>query len=122
MPVDTTLLPLPCHAVIFVSQRTADDNGYGDATVRMAELGAQQPGFLGIASARAADGAGITVVFYQSAEAAKQWGRNPEHRAVMQTARERWYESYAIYYAEVAGGHGWQKGPTGHDARAEPSV
>jgi heme-degrading monooxygenase HmoA len=109
MPANTTLPQLPCHAVIFISQRTPGDNGYGDAVARIGEIGARQPGFLGIASARAPDGAGITVVFYETAEAAKQWGRNPDHRAVIRTGIEQWYEKYAIYYAEVNAGHKWEK-------------
>lgn len=109
MPIDTSVHPLPCHAVIFISQRTPGDNGYGDAAARIAEIGATQPGFLGIASARAPDGAGITVAFYESAEAAKAWGRHPDHRAVIRTGLEQWYEKYAVYYAEVSDGRAWQK-------------
>lgn len=107
MPFDTSLRPVPCHAVIFISQRTPGENGYGEAAERLLEIGAQQPGFLGITSVRTADGAGITVAFYRTAEDARQWGRHPGHRALMQTGRDQWYESYVIYYADVAGGHDW---------------
>ena len=103
------LLPLPCHAVIFVSQRLPGDHGYDDASARMMELGSSQPGFLGISSARSADGHGVSVVFYETAEAARAWGRNPEHRDTMRMGQDNWYESYTIYYAEVARGHEWQK-------------
>ena len=93
--------PTPCFAVIFISQRTPGDNGYGDAAKRMEELGSTQPGFLGIESARGPDGKGITVAFYESEEAARNWGRHPEHRAVQQQGRESWYEHYSIYYSVV---------------------
>ena len=36
----------PYYAVIFSSQRTADDNGYADMATRMLELAVKQPGFL----------------------------------------------------------------------------
>jgi heme-degrading monooxygenase HmoA len=102
------MVPMPCHAVIFISKRAVAEDGYGEALERMKALGTTQPGFLGITSARGADGLGITVVFYDSADAAKAWGRHPEHRNVMQQARElEWYEHYTIYYSEVGSGHAW---------------
>ncbi|MEP1583986.1 MAG: antibiotic biosynthesis monooxygenase, partial [Marinobacter sp.] len=42
----------PYYAVIFSSHRTDGDNGYGEMAERMAELAAQQPGYLGMESAR----------------------------------------------------------------------
>jgi antibiotic biosynthesis monooxygenase (ABM) superfamily enzyme len=53
----------PYTAVIFTSLRTNGDNGYGTMAERMEELAAQQPGYLGIESAR--DGIGITVSYYE---------------------------------------------------------
>ena len=76
----------------------------------MEELGSQQPGFLGIESVRGADGKGITIAFYESEEAARNWGRHPEHRAVQQQGREQWYEGYEIYYAHVEKGRSWKAG------------
>ena len=55
MPFAQTPEP-PYTAVIFTSTRTAGDNGYGVMAARMEELAAQQPGYLGIDSAR--DGLG----------------------------------------------------------------
>jgi hypothetical protein len=49
----------PYYAVIFSSQRTEGDRGYANVADRMAELAAQQPGFLGIETVRGADGFGI---------------------------------------------------------------
>jgi len=63
----------PCYAVIFPNQRTgADDAGYAAAAQRMVELAADQPGFLGIDSARGADGFGITVSYWATQEAIAQ--------------------------------------------------
>ena len=42
----------PYYAVIFTSRRTEVDNGYDAMAARMVELAAQQPGFLGVESAR----------------------------------------------------------------------
>ena len=46
----------PYYAVIFTSLRTEGDRGYGRMAERMIELAAQQPGFLGVETARGADG------------------------------------------------------------------
>lgn len=50
----------PYYAVIFSSLRSDGDLGYGQAALRMLELAREQPGFLGVESARE-DGLGITV-------------------------------------------------------------
>src|SRR5688572_33176500 len=54
----------PYYAVIFTSQRTEGDRGYGQMAERMVELAAQQSGFLGVESARSAEGFGITVSYW----------------------------------------------------------
>ncbi len=51
--------PHPYYAVIFTSVRTAVDDGYGEMSDRMMALAVQQPGFLGVDSAR--EEVGITV-------------------------------------------------------------
>ena len=57
----------PYTAVIFSSQRTdADADGYDATTAEMERLAATQPGYLGIESARGADGFGITVSYWRS--------------------------------------------------------
>jgi len=58
----------PYYVVIFTSLRTEVDAGYAEAAQRMLELAAQQPGFLGVESARS-DGLGITLSCWQSEEA-----------------------------------------------------
>ena len=63
----------PYYAAVFTSLRTDGDRGYGHMAKRMAELAAQQPGFLGMESARTADGLGITVSYWSSEEAIAAW-------------------------------------------------
>ncbi|QDO96796.1 antibiotic biosynthesis monooxygenase [Ferrovibrio terrae] len=91
----------PYYAVIFSSQRTEGDNGYGAAADRMAELAAQQPGFLGMESTRGADGFGITVAYFDTEENIRAWKRNMEHAAARQKGREVWYAHYEIRIARV---------------------
>lgn len=91
----------PYYAVIFSSQRTEGDNGYGETAARMADLAAQQPGFLGMESTRGADGFGITVAYFDSEENIRAWKRDMEHAAARQKGREVWYAHYEIRIAKV---------------------
>lgn len=91
----------PYYAVIFSSQRTEGDNGYGETAQRMAELAAQQPGFLGMESTRGADGFGITVAYFDTEENIRAWKHNIEHAAARQKGRELWYAHYEIRIAKV---------------------
>lgn len=91
----------PYYAVIFSSQRTEGDNGYGATAERMAELAAQQPGFLGMESTRGADGFGITAAYFDTEENIRAWKRNMEHAAARQKGREVWYAHYEIRIAKV---------------------
>lgn len=55
----------PYYAVIFTSKRIDGDRGYDAMAARMVALGATQDGFLGIESARGADGLGLTVSYWR---------------------------------------------------------
>jgi heme-degrading monooxygenase HmoA len=91
----------PYYAVIFTSTRTAVDEGYGAMADRMAELAAQQPGFLGVESTRDADGLGITVSYWASLEAIAAWKANAEHRIAQGTGHRKWYEHFETRVARV---------------------
>lgn len=92
---------LPYYAVIFSSQRTAGDNGYGKMAERMVELAARQPGFLGVESARDGDGFGITVSYWESTEAIAAWKDDVEHLAAQELGKRAWYEHYELKVAKV---------------------
>lgn len=82
----------PYYAVIFTSLRTDVDNGYESTADRMVELAQQQPGYLGHESARKE--IGITVSYWESVEAIKNWKKNAEHLMAQQKGREEWYANY----------------------------
>jgi heme-degrading monooxygenase HmoA len=96
----------PCYAVIFSSQRTPGDNGYGAMAERMVELAAQQPGFLGIESARGADGFGITVAYWESEAAIAAWKAHAEHQMAQAMGKTRWYAHYELRVARVERAYG----------------
>ncbi|NVZ40826.1 antibiotic biosynthesis monooxygenase [Pseudomonas sp. 21615526] len=81
----------PYYAVVFSSLRTEGDNGYGQAADRMLELARQQPGFLGVESARGDDGLGITVSYWSSEAEILAWKQHAEHTEVREQGRATWY-------------------------------
>jgi heme-degrading monooxygenase HmoA len=91
----------PYYVVIFSSQRAEGDNGYTQMAERMVELAAQQPGFLGVESVRDADGFGITVSYWGSAEAMAAWKGNAGHLAAQKMGKQKWYGHYELRVAKV---------------------
>lgn len=92
----------PYYAVIFTSVRDArPDDGYAAAADRMEELARQQPGFLGVESARGPDGLGITVSYWRTEADVRAWGRHAEHLLAQRAGRDRWYERFALRVARV---------------------
>src|SRR5262245_59280203 len=92
----------PYYAVVFTSLRTAaDPDGYERMAERMAELAAEQPGFLGIESARGADGVGITVSYWDSEESIRLWREHAEHRVAQALGRRRWYGRFRLRVGRV---------------------
>jgi heme-degrading monooxygenase HmoA len=91
----------PYYAVIFTSTRTSVDEGYGDMSAKMVEMASQQPGFLGVESARGEDGLGITVSYWESEEAIANWRKNADHRLAQSHGRDQWYEAFVTRVAKV---------------------
>jgi heme-degrading monooxygenase HmoA len=89
----------PYYAAIFTSRRAEGNDGYELAALRMLELAAEQPGYLGVESARGADGIGITVSYWATLEAIAAWKSNAEHQLAQGQGRAKWYEQYAVRIA-----------------------
>jgi heme-degrading monooxygenase HmoA len=84
--------------VIFTSVRTDDDEGYAATAERMFELAAQQPGYLGVETARGDEG--ITVSYWRDEAAIAAWRNEGEHRLAQGQAR-RWYQGFTVRVARV---------------------
>ena len=95
----------PYYAVIFTSLRTEGDNGYADMATEMVELAAQQPGFLGIESAR--EELGITVSYWSDLESIRNWKTNAEHLQAQRLGREQWYASFKVRISKVERDYGF---------------
>lgn len=97
----------PYYAVIFTSERTAGDNGYSAMSDKMLELAMQQPGYLGFESAR--EGLGITVSYWESLEAIRNWKQQADHLEAQQMGREQWYQHYKTRICKVERDYGFDK-------------
>jgi heme-degrading monooxygenase HmoA len=98
--------PPPYFAVIFSSQRTEGERGYGTMAERMIELAAAQHGFLGVESVRGADGFGITVSYWAAEEDIAAWKANAEHQAAQEAGKKTWYAAYELRVARVERDYG----------------
>jgi heme-degrading monooxygenase HmoA len=84
--------PPPYYAVIFTSLRTTTDDGYDEMAEKMEMLAAQQPGFLGMESARSETG--ITVSYWSDVQSIVSWKNEAEHLVAQGLGREKWYQGY----------------------------
>jgi heme-degrading monooxygenase HmoA len=96
----------PYYAVIFSALRTAGDEGYSAMAERMAELAAQQSGYLGAESARSENGFGITVSYWKDEASILAWKKNLEHLHAQELGKTQWYEHYELRIAKVERAYG----------------
>ena len=79
----------PYYAVIFTSTRTEGNNGYEAMATEMEALAQEQPGYIGIEHARS--DIGITISYWESEEAIRNWKKNAKHLFAQQKGKEREY-------------------------------
>lgn len=89
----------PYYAVIFTSIQTENVEGYSEMAELMENLAKQQPGFLGIESAR--NEIGITVSYWQNLESIKNWKANLDHLTAQKKGRDQWYSYYKVRICKV---------------------
>ncbi|WP_242130901.1 antibiotic biosynthesis monooxygenase family protein [Aestuariivivens marinum] len=89
----------PYFAVIFTSTQKDTIEGYAEMSEKMAALAKQQPGYLGMDSAR--NEVGITVSYWESLKAIKQWKQQTDHLAAQLKGRQYWYTWYNVKVCKV---------------------
>ncbi|PTY38500.1 JEMB protein [Saccharospirillum sp. MSK14-1] len=89
----------PYYAVIFSSELSDDVSGYEVMAEQMITLAEQQPGFLGVESARSE--IGITVSYWSSLESIRTWKQQTQHRQAQQLGRDQWYRDFRVRIARV---------------------
>ena len=80
------------------------EKGDGETAARMVELAAQQPGFLGVESAR--EVLGITVSYWSDLDSIKRWKSHAEHQVAQKMGMDKWYSSYKTRIARVERDYG----------------
>jgi|SRR5690554_4957396 heme-degrading monooxygenase HmoA len=89
----------PYYAVIFISIKNEKDDGYAEMSEKMMNLAQQQPGFLGVDSAR--NEVGITVSYWKTLHDISQWKAQADHLEAQQWGRKKWYQGYRVKICKV---------------------
>jgi len=84
----------PYYAVIFTSVKKENAKGYEQMAEKMVTLAKQQPGFIGVESAR--NEIGITVSYWQSLEAISLWKQHTQHLIAQELGKNNWYKHYKV--------------------------
>jgi heme-degrading monooxygenase HmoA len=77
------------------------------AGVRMYEIATQMPGFVSYKDYVSEDGESVSVVEFESHETLAAWRNHPEHLAIQERARTRWFSNYRISVADVVRDKTW---------------
>ncbi len=97
----------PYYAVIFTSKKRDDDTGYNETAALMETLAKQQPGFLKLESAR--NEIGITVSYWESLEAIKNWKKQTDHLVAQRKGKKDWYAWYDVKICKVEREYSYNK-------------
>jgi heme-degrading monooxygenase HmoA len=68
---------------------------------RMVSLAKDQRGFIDVESVRDIEGNGITISYWESLEAIKNWKANLEHLTAQKLGREKWYAEFKVRICKV---------------------
>ena len=89
----------PYYAVIFTSTQNKNIDGYAEMASKIEDLAKTQKGHLGMDSAR--NDVGITISYWESLEAIKNWKQQTDHMLAQQKGRENWYSWYNVRICKV---------------------
>lgn len=89
----------PYYAVIFTSELNEGDNGYNNMSDKIEALVKEQPGYLGMESAR--NELGITVCYWKDIDSIKNWSENIDHKEAKQKGKAMWYANYKVRISKV---------------------
>ncbi|MFD2033800.1 antibiotic biosynthesis monooxygenase family protein [Belliella marina] len=97
--------PTPYYAVIFTNLLNNDQEGYSEMAELMESLVVNQKGYLGHESVR--DGMGITISYWESLEAIKEWKMQSDHLLAQKMGREKWYKQFKTRICKVERDYGF---------------
>jgi heme-degrading monooxygenase HmoA len=87
------------HLTIFRNRKRADmdASAYAADAELMEQTAAAMPGFLSVKTFQSDDGETVTISEWESLDAARNWGRHPDHAIVQQRGKNDYYAEYALY-------------------------
>jgi len=91
----------PYYSVIFTSQRTDGDNGYGDVAEKMIQSAEKMDGYIGAESLRDEAGFGMTISYWKSLESINEWRNHMGHMKAKKNGKEVWYSEYMLRICKV---------------------
>ena len=75
-------------------------------SIKMLDLASEQPGFIGVESAR--EGVGITVSYWENLNTIKNWKANFEHKEAQKLGKKQWYSCFKTRICKVEHDYGKQ--------------
>ena len=97
----------PYYAVIFVSVKADNDDGYKEMAELMMSLAKEQDGFLGVESAR--NDIGITISYWKDLASIKNWKAHTDHQVAQKKGRSDWYRQYKTRICLVERDYGYEQ-------------
>lgn len=91
----------PYYAVIFSNQISDTPEVYAQMADTMAELAETIPGYIGRETARDADGFAVTVSYWETEAAIKQWREHAKLQLAQKLGKDRWYHHYSLRVAKI---------------------
>jgi len=88
----------PYYAVIFTSIKN-EEKEYNKVAKQRMGLVQNQPGFLGIESAR--EEIGVSVSYWKNLESIANWKKNVEHQTAQTLGKKHFYQAYKIRICKV---------------------
>jgi heme-degrading monooxygenase HmoA len=93
----------PFYAVIFISRKSENLEGYATTDEAMMQLAQQQEGYLGYTSESSADG-GVFISYWQSEKHIAIWRKDEAHKEAKSKAQQ-WYRYYHSMICKVESSH-----------------
>jgi heme-degrading monooxygenase HmoA len=100
MPLIKTLPPKDYYAVIFISERSDNLDGYQEMDELTIQLANKIPGYLGYESIKSAN-KGIFISYWESMEAINQWRNHSIHQQAKIMGKNVWYHHYLSQICKV---------------------
>jgi heme-degrading monooxygenase HmoA len=95
---------VPYYAVIFISKKGEDLEGYEEMDDFLMELAHKQKGFLGYSSASKAD-EGIFISYWKDKQSIDLWCKEATHLQAKEKGYEKWYDYVHSLICKVEASH-----------------